>query len=121
MAALAGVLLIRRPGRDVVRSPAPLPAREPDFFDSAFSLAAVTRRVREEAALAGRAAAEGRPIAHRLEDLPSRRWIRERVEERMSELRRDLVATTTRLDEERPPLAHRGDGLRPGPVPTPGA
>src|SRR4051794_41440214 len=101
MAALAGVLLIRRPGRDVVRSPAPLPAREPDFFDSAFSLAAVTRRVREEDALGGRAAAEGRPIAHRLEDLPSRRWIRERVEERMSELRRDLVATTTRLDYER--------------------
>ena len=76
---------------------------EPDVLDAAFSLIHIARRARHEAALAGRAAAEGRPIAERLEDLPSRRWILERIEERIAELRRDLVVGVAEIDEQ----AHR--------------
>jgi hypothetical protein len=98
---VAGALLARRQKPGSIPHPAKSPlVREPDFFDAAFSLPAITRRAREEAALAGRAAAEGRPIAHRLEDLPSRRWIAERIEERISELRRDQIAALAKIDEQ---------------------
>ncbi len=85
-----------------LRKAAPTPpahaAREPVFSVAAFSVDAIARRTRDEAALAGRAAAEGRPIALRLEDLPSRRWIEERIEERIGELRRDLAVGLADLD-----------------------
>jgi hypothetical protein len=98
---LLGLVLTRWRTRGVLAAPVSTRVeREPDFFDGAFSLADVTRRVREEAALAGRAAAEGRPIAHRLEDLPSRRWIEERIEERISEMRRDHVGRLATIDEQ---------------------
>lgn len=104
--------LTRRSRR--VASPAPGAApRQPDFFDGAFSLASVARRTRQEAALAGRAAAEGRPIADRLEDLPSRRWIEERIEERIAELRRDLIVGVAELDERAHGLARQVEGGRP--------
>ena len=93
---LVGALYTRRRARSAV----PAPAAEPDVFDGAFSLASIARRAREEAARAGRAAAESRPIAHRLEDLPGRRWIVERIEERIGELRRDLVVHLAEIDEQ---------------------
>src|SRR3954453_11457659 len=79
-AVIAALLRRKSDATTPAASPAP---RQPDFFDGAFSLANIARRTREEAALAGRAAAEGRPIAQRPEDLPSRRWIEERIEERI--------------------------------------
>ena len=99
-AVLVGGLLGALYARRRARSAVPAPAAEPDVFDDAFSLASIARRAREEAARAGRAAAEGRPIAHRIEDLPGRRWIVERIEERIGELRRDLVVRSAEIDEQ---------------------
>jgi len=119
-AAAAAVMLVAAAGAALSRrkraaEPAPfIPSRpEPDFFDGAFSLASITRRTREEAALAGRAAAEGRPIAPRLEDLPSRRWIDERIEERIGELRRDLVVALAKIDEREHRLGREAQDAKP--------
>jgi hypothetical protein len=106
------VALTRRQPRAAATAP-PAPRREPDFFDGAFSLANVARRIREEAALAGRAAAEGRPLAARLEDLPSRRWVEERIEERIAELRRDLVVALAEIEGEEHRLTREAEDGKP--------
>ena len=99
VAFIVVVLFAARRPRKAAPTPLAHVQGEPGSSDTAFSVAAIIRRTRDEAALAGRAAAEGRPIALRLEDLPSRRWIEERIEERIGELRRDLAVGLADLDQ----------------------